>query len=83
MFLTPGPVLELHFTRFSLFWHMFGGAGGAKNVVKYSVWRPWEAFVEPLGISQTLRFSMFFVHFAILGVSDKVRKDMFLVTTKC
>ena len=75
--------MELQFARFALIRHIVGSAGGAKNVVKYSVWRPWEAFVEPLAISQTLRFSMFFVHFAILGVSDKVRKDMFLVTTIC
>ena len=55
----------------------FGSAGGAKNVAKYCVWRPWEAFVEPLPISQRLRFSMFFDHFGVLGVSDKVRKSFF------
>ena len=83
MVFTPGSLLELHFTRFALIWHIFGSAGGAKNVVKYSVWRPREAFVEALGISQTLRFSMFFDDFAVWGVSDNFRRDIILVITKC
>ena len=56
---TPGSVLELHFTRLALIWHIFGSTGRVKNAVKYSVWRPREAFAEALGISQTPRFSMF------------------------